>query len=77
MFISLVIASLDDLARVRFILLLRSIGKQTHVIMNVEIKQRTRFTSGFVDDKLVKCIVLLKTSTPEEHAYHGGYLHVV
>jgi hypothetical protein len=42
----------------RFVLFLRSIGQQAHIIVHVEIEERPRLAAGFVDNEVVECIVL-------------------
>jgi hypothetical protein len=57
-FIPRVIAPLHDFTGVRFILFLRGIGEQAYIVVNIEIKKRSRLAARFVDDKVVECMVL-------------------
>jgi hypothetical protein len=65
-FVALVIAPLNDFPSMRFILLLGCVGEKANVVMNIKIEQRARFSPGFVDDKIVKCIVLCREGNEVE-----------
>jgi hypothetical protein len=58
MFIPLVVTSLHDFPGMGFILFLCSIGEQANIVMHIEIKKRSRLAARFVNDEIVKCIVL-------------------
>lgn len=58
MFIPLVVAPLHDFASMRFIFLFRSIGQKAHVIVYIEVEERARLSTGLVDDKIIKGVVL-------------------
>lgn len=58
MFVSLIVASFDNLAGMRFILFLRCVCKQAHVVVNIKIEQRTRLSARFIDYEIVECIML-------------------
>ena len=61
--IALVPTTLDDLAGVRLVLLLRGVGEQPHVVVDVEVEERAGLPAGLVDDEVVKGVVLVKVST--------------
>ena len=58
MLVALIIAPLNDLARVRFVLLDSRVREQPYVIVHVEIKQRPRLASRLVDDEVIERVVL-------------------
>ena len=68
MLVSVVPASLDHFPSVRLVLLDRRIGQKTDVIVDIEVEQRARLSTGFVDDKVVERVVLavwsISTPTP-------------
>ena len=41
-----------------FVLLLGSVSKKSYVVMHVEIEQRSGFSTRFIDDEVVECVVL-------------------
>ena len=47
-----------NLASVRLVLLDCGVGKHSHVVVHVEIEQRTRLSAGLGDEKRVECVVL-------------------
>ena len=57
-FVPLIITSFNNFARMRFILLLGGVSKQTNIIMNIKVEQRARFTPGFVYNEVIKGIML-------------------
>jgi hypothetical protein len=58
--IPLIISSLYDLSSVRLVLFFCRIRKKTHVVVNIKVEQWTRFAAGFVDNKVVERVVLVK-----------------
>lgn len=58
MLVSLVPAPLHDLPCVGFVFLLGSIGEKSYIVVHVKIKQRSGFSTRFIDDKVVECVVL-------------------
>jgi hypothetical protein len=57
-FVALIPTAFYDLARVRFVLFLRRISEQPHIVVNVKIEQRPRLATSLVDYKVVKCVML-------------------
>ena len=62
MLVSLVPAPLHDFPCMGFVLLLGSVGEKSHVVVHVEIEQWSRFSTSFVDDEVVECIMLKMVS---------------
>lgn len=57
-FVALIPTAFYDLASVRFILLLGRVSEQPHIVVNVKVKQRPRLAARFVDDKVIKRVML-------------------
>ena len=58
MLISLIVTSFNDFPRMRFILLFGSVCEQSDVVMDIEIEQRPRFSSCFIDNEVIERIML-------------------
>ena len=58
MLVPLVITPLDNLSSMRFVLLLRCVGQKANVIVDVEVEQRTRLSTGFIHDEIVESVML-------------------
>lgn len=58
MLVPVIPATLNNFARMRLVFLLRRIGKKAHVVVDVKVEEGARFTTCFVDDEVVKCVVL-------------------
>lgn len=58
MLVSLIITSLNHLSGMRLVLFLRGIGHESNIVVNIEVEERTRFSTGFVDDEVIKRMVL-------------------
>lgn len=58
MFISLIITSFYDFPGMAFVFLLRRVRQQAHIVVHVKIKQWPRFSAGFIDYEVVKCVML-------------------
>lgn len=69
-FIPLVVTPLHDFPGVRFVLFLGSIGEQSDIVVNIEIEKGPRLAARFVDDKVVKCVVLQVDGQKEETDGH-------
>lgn len=59
MFIPIIPAALDDFTSVALVLLLRRVGEHAHIVVHVKVEQWARLSSCFVDDKVVKGVMLL------------------
>lgn len=57
-FVTLVVASFDDLPCMGFVLFNRGVGKQTDVIVNIKVEQRTGLPASLVDYEIIEGIVL-------------------
>lgn len=71
--VPLVIASLDDFARMRLVFLHSRVGEQTNVVVDVEIEQWTGLAAGFVHDEVVERVVLAKQTMLMVCERHEGY----
>lgn len=58
MFVSLVPASFDDLAGVAFVLFLCGVCKETNVVMDIKVEERSRLATGFVDNERVEGVMV-------------------
>jgi hypothetical protein len=65
MFVSLIITSFNDFARVRLVLFLGRISKETHIVVYVKVEQRARLSARLVDNKVVESMVLYRKSAPD------------
>lgn len=70
MLVSLIITSLNHLSGMRLVLLLRGIGHESNIVVNIEVEERTRFSTGFVDDEVIKRMVL-DSRTSQMHVHRG------
>lgn len=58
MLVPLIVTPLNDLPRMRLVLLNGGICQQTNVVMDVKVEQRPRFSSCFVDNEIVERVML-------------------
>ncbi len=57
--VPLIPAPLYDLACMRLVFLHCGIGKQTHVVVHIEVEQWTGLATGFVYDEIVESVMLI------------------
>ena len=60
MLVTLIVAPLDELSRVRLVLLDRGIRQQAHIVVHVEVEERPRLPSRLVHDEVIEGVVLSK-----------------
>ena len=58
MLVSLVPAPLHDFPCMGFVFFLGSVSEESYVVVHVKIEQRSGFSTRFVDDEVVECVVL-------------------
>ena len=58
MLVPLIPAPFHNFTCVGLIFLLRGVSEESYIVVHVKIEQRSGFSTSFVDDKVVECIVL-------------------
>lgn len=59
MLIPLIPTAFHDFTGVRFVFLYSRIGQQTDVVVNIKVEQWARFSSRFVDNKVIEGVMLV------------------
>jgi hypothetical protein len=58
MLVPLIITPLDDFSRMRLVFFFCRICKEAHVVVDIKIEKRARFSTGLVYDEIIEGMML-------------------